>query len=122
MLERLAEAAALEPTLKRFGKRVSATIIIGFGEDEFLVDIADGRVTDIRRRSLPLESGVFAIRAPVEVWAEHWRPHPARGYNDLFTLFSYGHATIDGDLLPFMRNLLFFKLLLAAPRALNRSG
>jgi len=122
MLELLAEAAGAHPGLKRWGKFVSTTILIGIGEKDYLIEIDNGEVKDVRPRRIAVESGVFAIRAPAEVWAEHWRPHPKRGYHDLYHMFSYGKARIDGDITPFMQNLIFFKLLLAAPRALNRRG
>ena len=62
------------------------------------------------------ESGVFAIRASEVVWDEYWQKLPKRNYHDLFSMFSSGLATIDGDLTIFMQNLIYFKLLFAAPR------
>ncbi len=121
MLDKLAAAARAHPGLKRWGKYVSATILIGIGKEDFLIVIENGDVVEVRPRRIAVESGVFAIRADKAVWDEHWRPHPKRGYHDLYHMFSYGHARIDGDLRLFMQNLLFFKLLLAAPRALNRA-
>ncbi len=118
MIEHLAEAANGDNALRRWGRRVTATILVGVGDDDYLIDIDAGRVTAVRRRRLAIDSGIFAIRAEADIWAEHWRALPKRGYHDLYHLFSYGHARIDGDLLVFMQNLLFFKMLLAAPRRL----
>ena len=120
MLENLPAAWARHPGCTRWGTGFTGTILIGVGADDFLIEIDQGSVTDVRPRRLAVESGLFAIRASADVWAEHWRPHPKRAYHDLYHMFSYGHARIDGDLRLFMQNLIYFKLLLAAPRALNR--
>ena len=41
---------------------------------------------------------------------------PAPGHNDIFALFKRGKLKIEGDLHPFMANLLYIKDVLAAPR------
>jgi hypothetical protein len=45
-----------------------------------------------------------------------WKKVPAPGHNDIFALFKRGKLTIEGDLHPFMANLLYVKDVLAAPR------
>ena len=73
-------------------------------------------VTGVRHRQLNIDSGRFAIRAPAEIWEEFWRPMPKREHHDLFSMMAAGLAQIDGDLLPFMQNLQYFKDLLGALR------
>jgi len=116
MIEELATFANDDPVLLRRGRRVRCDILVGIGESDFIICLENGAVSDVRRRRLPLESGVFAIRADEAVWMEHWRAVPKRDYHDLFSMFSAGLAHIDGDLTPLMQNLLYFKMLLAAPR------
>jgi hypothetical protein len=41
---------------------------------------------------------------------------PKREHHDLFSMMAAGLAQIDGDLLPFMQNLQYFKDLLGALR------
>ena len=116
MIETIQEIANGDVTLLRWGKLVSCEILVGVGNVDFIVSIEKGRVSNLRTRVLPLESGVFAIRASEAVWNEYWQKFPKRNYHDLFSMFSSGLATIDGDLTLFMQNLIYFKLLLAAPR------
>ena len=58
----------------------------------------------------------FALRAPREEWDMFWRKVPPPGHNDIFALFKRGKLRIEGDLHPFMANLLYIKDVLAAPR------
>jgi hypothetical protein len=41
---------------------------------------------------------------------------PRRDHHDLWAMLAARIATIDGDLLPLMQNLQYFKDVLAAPR------
>jgi hypothetical protein len=116
LIETLQKIANDDVTLLRWGKLVTCKVLIGVGDIDFIVSIEKGRVDSLRKRVLPLESGVFAIRASEMVWNEYWQKLPKRNYHDLFSMFSSGLATIDGDLTIFMQNLIYFKLLFAAPR------
>lgn len=117
MIEKLAEFVNDDEALVRRGRHVHCAILVGIGEVDYIVEIDGGRVKDVQPRKISIESGCFAIRAPAEIWQEHWRPEPRRDHHDLFSMLAAGLAKIDGDLLPFMQNLLYFKALLAAPRS-----
>jgi pimeloyl-ACP methyl ester carboxylesterase len=105
-----------DAALLRRGRYVTLAFVLGIGADDYVIDIDAGRIVAVARRRLATESGRFAIRAEGEVWREFWRPIPAPLHHDLFALLSAGLARIDGDLLPLMQNLQYFKDLLAAPR------
>ena len=100
----------------RRGRHVSLKFLWGIGDDEYIVGISEGRVCGVDRRTLATETGRFSVRAAAEVWAEFWKPVPKRNHNDLFSILSVGLAEIDGDLLPLMQNLRYFKDVLAALR------
>lgn len=117
MIENLAEAANADAHLVRAGANVSMDILVGVGDDEYIVAIDEGCVASVHPKAVALESGVFAVRAAADVWEEHWRAMPKRDYHDLFSMISAGLARVDGDLRPLMQNLLYFKGLLEAPRA-----
>ena len=117
MIIKLAEQANANLTLLNRGRRLTIDILVGVGADDFLVSIEKGRVVDVRRRRLAMESGVFIVRASAEAWKEHWKPMPARNFHDLLSMIAAGHAAVDGDLTPLLQNLLYFKLLFAAPRS-----
>ena len=107
-----------DASLQHWGRCVSLEFLLGVGNTDHLIRIEKGNVTGVRLRSLPIESGVFTIRAAADVWAEHWRPVPKRDYHDLFSMLSAGLAQLEGDITPLMQNLIYFKELIAAPRAI----
>ncbi|MDG2206227.1 MAG: hypothetical protein P8M79_13400, partial [Alphaproteobacteria bacterium] len=116
MFTTLAEQANANAALLNRGRRLTIDILAGIGADDFLISIEKGRVVDVRPRRLAMESGVFTVRAPVEAWTEHWRSMPARDFHDLLSMIAAGHVVVDGDLTQLLQNLLYFKLLFAAPR------
>jgi hypothetical protein len=122
MIENLADFVNGNDALVRRGRYVDFEILVGVGEVDYIVHIDGGRVTDVSRRRVNIESGRFAIRAPAEIWQEFWQPVPKRDHHDLFSMLAAGLAQIDGDLLPFMQNLQYFKDLLAAPRPAAAAG
>ena len=116
MIENLADYVNNDSALVRRGRFVNCDILVGIGNLDYIVKIEEGRVTAARPRRLSIESGLFAIRASAKIWEEFWRPMPKRDHHDLFSMMAAGLAQIDGDLLPFMQNLQYFKDLLGAPR------
>ena len=122
MIDRLADFANGNHALVRRGRYVDFAILVGVGDADYIVRIDGGRVAEVRRRRVNIDSGRFAIRAPAAIWEEFWRPMPKRDHHDLFSMLAAGLARIDGDLLPFMQNLQYFKELLAAPRVASVEG
>ena len=116
VMDRFQAAANGDHSLVRRGRWISLEFLWGIGESDYLILLREGRVTEVRLRTLPIETGMFSIRAAQEVWIEHWRPLPKRDYHDLFSMLSAGLASLDGEITPLMQNLLYFKDLLAAPR------
>lgn len=116
MLEELQQRVNASEPLVRRGRWVNLTFLFGSGDDEYLITIASGRVAHVEPRRLPTHSGVFAIRAAPETWAEHWQPVPRRDYHDIWSMLPKGLARLEGDLLPLIQNLQYFKDVIAAPR------
>ena len=98
------------------GRWVNLTFVLGVGDDDHLITIAAGKITEIRQRHLPTDTGSFSIRASSESWAKHWQAVPPRDYHDIFAMLPKGIATIDGTLLPLMQNLQYFKDIIAVMR------
>lgn len=116
MLDRLRDRVNADAALVRRGRWVTLTFLLGVGDDEYLVTVEQGRVAAVAPRRLATDSGRFSIRAARPVWEEFWRPRPRRDHHDLWAMLAAGLATLDGDLLPLMQNLQYFKDLLAALR------
>ena len=58
----------------------------------------------------------FALRASRSVWEKFWQPLPPLGFTDIFALVKQKLMRVEGDIHPFMANLLYFKDVIASPR------
>ncbi|MGI9335856.1 MAG: hypothetical protein ACR2RL_22135 [Gammaproteobacteria bacterium] len=117
MFENRKDRVNADAALGRRGRWVNLTFLLGAGEEDYLVTIAEGRVKHVELRPLATATGVFTIRAGRATWEEHWKAMPRRDYHDLWSMLAKGLARIDGDLLPLMQNLQYFKDVVASPRA-----
>src|SRR6188472_2493904 len=116
MIERIAELVNADTNLVRRGRFLSTTFLVQVGEQGYLVKIIEGRVVSVTPGPFVTPNYSFALRAPRDEWELFWKNPPAPGHNDIFALFKRGKLTIEGDLHPFMANLLYIKDVLAAPR------
>jgi hypothetical protein len=96
--------------------------MLGIGDAGYLVKIIEGRIVSITPGPFVTPNYSFALRAPREEWEMFWKKVPEPGHNDIFALFKRGKLTIEGDLHPFMANLLYIKDVLAAPRQIAAEG
>src|SRR5258708_34486583 len=90
--------------------------MLEIGVNGYLVKIIGGRIVGITPGPFVTPNYSFALRAPRDEWEMFWKKVPAPGHNDIFALFKRGKLTIEGDLHPFMANLLYIKDVLAAFR------
>jgi hypothetical protein len=116
MIDRIRDGVNANAGLVRRGQYVSLSFLLGVGEEDYLVTIEKGRVSSVEPRRLATVTGRFTIRAAKAVWDEFWKPVPKRNHHDLWAMLAAGIAKIDGDLLPLMQHLQYFKDVLAAPR------
>ena len=116
MLTKLKSRVNDNSALTRRGKWVNLSFILGIDEKDYLIDIEQGQITQIRKRKLETESGAFSIRAKKITWQEHWKQMPKRDYHDIRSMLPKKLITLDGDLTPLIQNLQFFKDLIASLR------
>lgn len=116
MIEEIAARVNADTALVRRGRFVSLDFIVGVGDTDYVVAVREGRIGAVEKRRVQTHAGRFSVRARNDVWAEHWQPMPQRGRHDLFSMVAAGLAEFDGDLLPLMQNLQYFKDVLASPR------
>lgn len=105
-----------DPNLVRRGTFLEARFQVGIGEVPFDVTIAAGRIVSLERGPFIMRSWRFAVRGTAEAWGQFWQPVPDPGWHDLFALTKRGSAVLEGDLLPLVANLQYFKDLLRLPR------
>jgi hypothetical protein len=121
-IERLQELANANAWLVHRGRYLDVTFLIEVGPAQYLVRIHQGRVERIERGPLVMPRWTFALRGSDEAWAMFWKPVPPPGYHDLIAMLKIKALRIEGDQHPFMANLLYFKDLLALPRARSATG
>ena len=122
MIERIVELVNADAALMRRGRFLTTDFLVEVGDEPFRVSVEAGRIASVTRGPAPARPWRFAIRASAEAWREFWQPVPRPGYHDLFALTLFGHARIEGDLLPLMANLRYIKEVLETPRRLARSA
>lgn len=101
------------------GRWLDVDCLLGPSTQPFHVAIRAGQIVDMTPAPVLMRTWRFAYRATPAALAAHWQQMPPAGWHDLLALTKRGHATLEGDLHPFMTHLQYFKDLLALPR---RSG
>lgn len=98
------------------GRRLTVECLLGPMDRPFHVAVSGGRIVDMVAAPVLMRSWCFSYRASVTAWAEFWQPAPRPGWHDLLALTKGGEAVLEGNLLPFVTYLQYFKDVLALPR------
>ena len=101
------------------GKWLNISFTFGYGNNDYLFEINNGRILSISRRDLQTKSGIFKIHANPKSWEKHWLTIPPRDYHDIFAMLAKKIVTIDGNLIPLMQNLQYFKDIIASNRQIK---
>ncbi len=109
---------AANALLQQRARAASCSFLLQVGDAVFHADLVEGALS-LTPGPMLMRSWQFALRGDAQMWAEFWKPCPAAGFHDLFALTKAKRLVIEGDLLPFMRHLLFFQSLLALPRQME---
>ena len=105
-----------DPALVHRGRWVSLTFTFGIDDIDYLITIQKGKIVNITQRKLQTIAGRFSIRADAQSWHKHWQKIPQRDYHDIFAMLAKDFVNIDGDLVPLMQNLQYFKDLISKKR------
>ena len=116
-IESLAVSANDDAWLVHRGRFLDTQFLLGVGDIDYLVRIHRGRVEAVDKGPFVMPRWTFALRASREAWATFWQPIPPPGFHDLMAMIKTRALTLEGDQHPFFANLLYFKELLALPRA-----
>ena len=115
-MEQLAQRVNADDRLVWRGRFVDTLFLVEVGDVSWLVKISAGRITSVTRGPFVMPAWTFALRASRETWEQFWMANPQPGFHDLFALVKRRALRIEGNLHPFMSNLLYFKDVMAAPR------
>jgi hypothetical protein len=114
MLENLAARVNGDANLVRRGKHVNTSFLIAVDNTDHIVRVEHGRIASVTPGPFITPNYAFALRASRDAWEKLWSPTPIPGYTDIFALVKKKLLRIEGDLHPFMSNLLYFKGVIAA--------
>jgi hypothetical protein len=104
------DLANREPVIPVIGQRFNADFLLGFGDQEYVISVREGRVIHLTNqlRVAQLETPwQFALRAPRETWERYIQDPPPPMYNDIWAMAHplHGNLKMEGDLLPLWQNL-----------------
>jgi len=116
MIESIPKHVNADTNLVWRGRFVNTTFMIAIDDAYYLLRIQEGRVTRVTPGPFITPDYSFALRASRDVWEKFWQPLPPLGFTDVFALVKHRLMRVEGDLHPFMANLLYFKDVIAAPR------
>ena len=120
MIDKIARLVNADAGLVRRGRFVDTTFLLAIDDTDTLIRIQEGRVVSVTPGPFITPDYSFALRASREVWEKFWRPLPPLGFTDIFALVKQKLMRVEGDIHPFMANLLYFKDVVAAPRQINQ--
>jgi hypothetical protein len=116
MIDKIAGLVNADARLVRRGRFVDTTFMIAIDDAYTLLRVQEGRVTKVTPGPFITADYSFCLRASRSVWEKFWQPLPPLGYTDIFALMKQKLMQVEGNLHPFMANLLYFKDVIAAPR------
>jgi hypothetical protein len=105
-----------KPHLLRLGRLFSETVLIDVDGEEIYLTFDKGRLADVTPGPSRKTPWRFALRTDADALARFWQARPEPGFHDIFGLVKIGRGRIDGDILTLVKNLRFFKDVMALAR------
>ena len=68
ILEQIVQNVNGDEALLRRGRYVSLTFQLGIDDDDYLLTVVNGRISECRLRTLATETGVFSVRGAFGHW------------------------------------------------------
>ena len=104
------------PHLLRLGRLFSETVLVEVDGVEVYLTFDRGRIASVVPGPSRRTPWRFALRTDADALARFWQPRPQPGFHDIFGLVKIGRGRIDGDILCLVKNLRFFKEVMALAR------
>ena len=106
------EQVNADPVLARQGAGSSFRLLLGWGEDQYLIAVCDGAITSVQVGPFVMPQCDFALAGDADSWARFALPHPAPRDQNIFAFFRSGEILLTGDTRKFYAHLMCLKLLL----------
>jgi len=116
MFKSLIEKNERRSELSIMAQYLNTCFMISTVDDEYLVKIEKGIVTIVEEGPFVMPSYIFKLTASKEEWFKFLQTTPQPGSHDIIAMLRRKVLKFEGDLLPLMSHLLYFKFLLASLR------
>jgi hypothetical protein len=116
MFKSLIEKNERRSELSIMAQYLNTCFMISTVDDEYLVKIEKGIVTNVEEGPFVMPSYTFKLTASKEEWIKFLQTTPQPGSHDIIAMLRRKVLKFEGDLLPLMSHLLYFKFLLASLR------
>lgn len=116
MIEQLPELVNSNTGLVRRGRWTNAVMLLGIGDQKWLITIQEGRIASCERQTLRIYSYDFAITGDEAAWRKFWQATPPPMHHDLHALLRIGAIRIEGDVDMLLANMLYLKVMLETLR------
>lgn len=104
------------PHLLRLGRLFSETVLIEIDDEQIYLIFEKGHLVAVTPGPSRKTPWRFAFRTDAQALEKFWQPVPEAKFHDIFGLVTIGRGKIDGDILCLVKNLRFFKDVMALPR------
>lgn len=116
MIKDLPDLVNNNPALVRRGRWTNAVMMLGIGENYWLITIKEGRITACDQQTLRISAFDFAITGDEAAWRKFWQEAPPPMHHDLHALLRIGAIRIEGDVDLLLANMLYLKIMLETLR------
>lgn len=116
MFKSLIEKNERRSQLSIMAQYLDTCFMISTVDEEYLVKIEKGKVTNVEEGPFVMPSYIFKLIASKEEWFKFLQTTPQPGSHDIIAMLRRKVLKLEGDLHPLMSHLLYFKLLLASLR------
>jgi len=104
-LEAFRDRVNADPEMKLIGHWFTTSISLSFGDVRYVLQVDNGRISNIVAQPRIDARAAFGFRAPIEVWRKFLSPKPPPLYHDFFAmLMRIPEFVIEGDSLIAMQN------------------
>ena len=122
MFKSLIEKNERRSELSIMAQYLNTCFMINTVDNEYLVKIEKGIVTNVEEGPFVMPSYIFKLTASKEEWIKFLETTPHPGSHDIIAMLRRKVLKFEGDLHPLMSHLLYFKLLLASLRPEENSS
>lgn len=116
-LARLPERFNTRLKLVQHARHLNTRFLLVAGPASFRIEISQGKISKVQPGPFTMGEWEFSIQADEETWQKFWLPMPPPGFHDILALSKAKRLAIQGNIYPFMSNLLYFKEMLATIRS-----